>query len=132
MSVPAIVRHTGVLTSTSTSQTNWASSGPFDTTFTATYAAQKQSQEDVLNATEEAPLVIPLENVAKVRVLVCTATGNSVTVLTTTAAGVDQAETLSGGGIIIKHIPVLGDEITAIKVVGTNATFSYFIAGDHA
>ena len=128
MSTPVIIRHTGIATALST--WNGFGSSPVDTSFTATYAAHKESQLDVVGATDMAPAVIPLENVIKVRVLIIKCTGNSLKLVVTSARGTDQALPLSAGGILMLHLPTLGDELTAIKLVGTGATVDYFIAGD--
>lgn len=130
MSTPIIVNHTGVAVGTSSGGSFGC--GPFDTSFNATYAAQKSGQDDVVNATLGAPLELPLENVAGVRVLIIRVTGNSVTLLLTSASGTLQKIPLSSGGLMIFHQPTLGDEFTAIGIVGNAATVSYFIAGDLA
>jgi hypothetical protein len=127
-----IIKHMGVATGSSSEC--WSAggicSGPFDTSFCAAYAAKKSSQDDVIEATIEDPLVLPLENVVKVRVLIIRSTGSIQMLLTSPNGGTDQAVALSGGGLMIFHLPTVGDEITAIKFVGDEATVSYFIAGD--
>ena len=130
MSTPIIVNHAGVAVGTSSGGSFGC--GPFDTSFNATYAAQKSGQDDVVNATLLAPLELPLENVAGVRVLIISVSGNSVTLLLTSALGTLQKIPLSSGGIMIFHQPTLGDEFTAIEIVGNGATVSYFVAGDLA
>ena len=128
MSTPVIVRHTGIATAIST--WNGFGSSPVDTGFYGVYAAHKESQLDVIGATDMAPVVVPLENVIKVRVLIVKCTGNSLKLVLTSARGTDQAIPLSAGGSMVFHFPTLGDELTAIKLVGTGATVDYFIAGD--
>jgi hypothetical protein len=131
MSIPSMVKHTGVLVSSTSAN----SCGPrpasdaIDTGFTATYAAAKGGQFDL---TTGSPVSLPFENIAKVRVLQMTVSGNSLTLLLTSAAGTDQAIRLSAGVPLLLHLPSLGDELTAIKVQGNGASGSYFIAGDHA
>jgi hypothetical protein len=129
MSIPVIIKHTGIAVGTS-SVPGGLCAGPFDTTFTASMAAHKSSEIDVVGATDLAPLVIPLENVVKVRVLVISVSGNSVKLVLTSARGTDQAIPLSSGGLMVFYAPTVGDEFTAIKLVGTGATVSYLIAGN--
>ena len=129
-----IIKHTGIATGSSSEC--WSAGGiccgPFDTSFCAAYAAKKSSQDDIVNATLLAPFVLPLENVANVRVLIIRSTGSVQMLLTSPNGGIDQVVALSGGGLQIFHQPTVGDEITAIKFVGNAATVSYFIAGDVA
>jgi hypothetical protein len=128
---PVIVKHSGIAIGTASSGCSIGlACGPFDTSFCAAYEASKTSQDDISDATLLAPFVLPLENVAKVRVLIVRATGDSATMLLTSAAGVDQEIPLSGGGMQIFHQPNPDDAFTAIKFIGTNSTVSYFIAGD--
>jgi len=129
MSIPSVINHTGVLVARSSAGMPFGGE-PFDTTIAATYAAHKSSELDVSGATDEAPLVIPLENVAKVRVLALRVIGNTVKLLLTSVSGTDQAIPASSGGLILIHAPGLDDPFTAIKVVGSGATVSYLIAGD--
>jgi hypothetical protein len=129
MSIPSFVKHSGVAVSQDCSGGNFGI-GPIDTSFGITCAAQKSGQDDVVNATSGSPLVLPLENVAKVRVLIIAVSGNSVTLQLTSAAGNNQAIPLSSGGMQIHFAPTVGDEFTAISIVGNGATVNYFIAGD--
>jgi hypothetical protein len=132
MSVPARIKHTGSLIAESQSSCFWTlSGGPINTSFHATYAAQKQAQDGVLNVLVGAPLSLPFENITRVRVGIFQATGAPCTLLLTSAAGASQAIPMSDGGIFLFHNPGVGDEFTAIAVAGTGpATVSYFIAGD--
>ena len=128
---PVIVKHSGIAVGNASSGcSSGLAFGPFDTSFCATYEASKTSQDDIVNATLLAPFVLPLENVVNVRVLIVRATGDSVTMLLTSAAGADQEIPLSGGGVQIFHQPNPDDAFTAIKFIGNNSTVSYFIAGD--
>jgi len=128
MSVPVSVTHVGVATAVSLSGGTFGA-GPIDTSFSATYAAQIQNQQDVVNAVS-VPVVLELGNVAKVRILIARCTGNSATLLLTSADGTDQKVPLSGGGLVALHFPTLGDELTTIKVSGDGSTVSYYVAGD--
>ena len=128
---PVRIKHTGVLVGGACASCACGlNGGIFDTTFGATYATGKGGQDDIANATLMAPFVLPLENVVKVRVLAIRATGNTVKMLLTSAAGADQEVLLGGDGLHIFHQPNVGDEITAIKFVGNGTTVSYFIAGE--
>lgn len=131
MSIAALVRHTGSLVAESSSPFWTLNGGPINTSFCATYAAQKQAQDGVLNVLVGAPLVLPLENITNVRVGAFQAIGGSCTLMLTSAAGSNQAIPLSDSGIFIFHNPNVGDEFTAIKIIGAGPlTVSYFIAGD--
>lgn len=132
MSVPQVIKHTGVAVSTSTATSSPLSGGPFDTSFTFTANAQKQGQLDLLNVLISAPMAVPLENITKVRVFIATVSGTSVVLLLTSAAGSQKAVPLAAGGLHAMFLPVLGTELTAIEIYGDGATVSYFIAGDHA
>ena len=129
MSIPVAINHVGVLTATA--WTNSFGASPVDTSFAAVYASQINNQQDIVGATST-PVTLQLGNVAKVRVLIARCTGNSVVLKLTSAKGTEQAVPLSGGGIVVLHLPVLGDELTAVKVTGDGSTVSYFIAGDLA
>jgi hypothetical protein len=129
MPIPALIKHSGFLIAKATVPASSDAEGPISTDFCAIYAANKRAQEDIAGATMLAPVVLPLENVVKVRVGVFFATGGSCVLLLTSAAGTDQAVPLGDAGLYLFHNPHAGDEITAIKLVGTG-TVSYFIAGD--
>jgi len=132
MSIPSIVRHSGVLTNTQTLPPCGMRAGDVaDTGFVCTYGASKGDQLDISGSAPQT-VTLPLGNIAKVRVLLARAIGNSGTLLLTSARGTDQAFPLPVGGQILLHFPALGDEITAIKVTATNTTVAYFLSGDHA
>lgn len=128
MSVPTIIRHTGVLTA-QTSASAVYGAGPVDTSFYATYATHKSGQIDVVGATVTAQ-PLELENVVKVRVIAMSITGNSGTLVLTSARGATQQIPLSTGGQYLQHFPTVGDEVTAIAFKGDGVTVTYFIAGD--
>lgn len=129
MSVPVVINHTGVLTACA-----WGSSfgsGPIDTSLAASYGAQIQNQQDIRGAISPSPPVtLELGNVAAVRFLQARCIGNSVVLALTSAKGTQQLVPLSGGGELILHLPVVGDELTAVQVYGDGSTVTYFLAGD--
>lgn len=129
MSIPSVINHTGVLVARSSAGHQFPGTA-FDSSFAAAYGAHKSSQLDVTSATDEAPAVLPLENVVKVRVIALQVTGNTVKCVLTSASGTNQAIPASSGGIILIHCPGLADPFTAVKFVGNGATGSYLIAGD--
>ena len=77
-----------------------------------------------------APVSLPLEAIAKVRVLGLSATGGAAVAMITTAAGTDQKIPCSG--LLLWQSPLPGDEITAVKLYGASASVEYFIAGDRS
>lgn len=98
-----------------------------NTSFSATYAASKSSRLAVVGATDIAPLVLSLDSITKVRFFALRVlNGPSIKVKLTSAAGADQAQS---GVFFLWHSPNSGDEITAIKLVGT-ADIELMIAGD--
>jgi hypothetical protein len=105
--------------------------GPVDTSFRYTAAAKLENQRDIVGATGSNPSVtLELGSITKVRVIVAVVVGNSVQLKLTSAAGTDQLVPLSAGGLFMMFLPTLGDELTAIKVVGDGSTVSYIVAGD--
>jgi hypothetical protein len=129
MSLPVTVEHVGVATARSC--LDIFGCGPMDTSYTASYSAQCQNQQDIVGAIgANPPVVLELGNVAKVRILIARCVGNSVTLLLTSADGSLQAVPLSGGGLVQLFEPNVGDEITDIEVKGDGSTVSYYVAGD--
>jgi len=93
----------------------------------ATYGAAKGGAISV-NSTDLAPFVLPLEGIAKGRMIgIGLISGQTIKVLLTTALGVDQAIPVSDK--LFLHMPSAGDEFTAVKLVGV-ADIQYFLAGD--
>lgn len=130
MSIPVTIHHTGVATAQALSFGMFGS-GPIDTSFTATYASQCENQMDVVGASgSNPPVVLQLGSVAKVRVLIVKCLGNAATLLLTSARGATQMVPLSGGGLVILHLPTLGDDLTEVAVAGDGSTISYYVAGD--
>lgn len=95
----------------------------------ASYGSTKTARPSIINATLLAPYVVPLDTITKVRLLfVRVVTGNSIKLLLTTPnGGADQVVPVSDQ--ILIHVPNPGDEITAVKVVGS-ADLNVFLAGD--
>ncbi len=94
----------------------------------AAYAHVK-SAAPPLNHVSSAPFAIPLEGIAKVRVLAAVGEGPGMGVKITWAGGTEQV--LPASGVVLIHAPAVGDEITAISAFG-QGTFRYLIAGDAA
>ncbi len=98
-----------------------------NTSFSATYSASKSSRLSVVGATDIAPYVVALDTITKVRFLALRVlNGPSIKLKLTSPAGADQAQS---GTFFLWHSPNSGDEITAIKLVGT-ADIEIMIAGD--
>ena len=98
-----------------------------NTSFSATYSASKASRLSVVGATDVSPYILPLDSITKVRFFALRVlNGPSIKVKLTSAAGADQAQS---GTFFLWNSPNSGDEITAIKLVGT-ADIELMIAGD--
>jgi hypothetical protein len=98
------------------------------TDFQGIYGASKSSRIAVVAATDIAPYTVTLDTIAKVRLLALrVVNGASIKVLFTSASGSDQAIKVSS--LMLWHSPNAGDELTAIKLVGT-ADIEIMIAGD--
>jgi hypothetical protein len=99
-----------------------------NTSFQGTYSASKSSRLSVVGATDLSPYVFPMDSVAKARAIgMRVINGASIKALLTSPVGTDQA--ISTGSLLLWHSPNPGDEITAIKLVGT-ADIEILIAGD--
>lgn len=98
-----------------------------NTSFTNTYSASKSSRLTVIGATDPLPYTVALDTITKVRfVCIKVVNGASIKAVLTSAFGTDQK---LSGNIFIWNSPNAGDEITAIKLVGT-ADIELMIAGD--
>ncbi len=94
---------------------------------TATYQASKSAPLSI-RSTSDSPFSVSLDSIVKVRFMALKVnSGASVQVQITSAAGNDQKVGVSG--LFIWHAPNAGDEITAIKLVGT-ADIELLLAGD--
>jgi hypothetical protein len=99
-----------------------------NTSFSGTYAASKATRLSVVGATDLAPYTVVLDSVTKARFLgIRVINGSSIKALLTSPSGTDQAIKVSS--LLLWHSPNSGDEITAIKLVGT-ADIELLIAGD--
>ena len=99
-----------------------------NTSFQGTYSASKSSRLSVVAATDIAPYTVTLDSVSKARFLgLRVINGASIKVLLTSPSGTDQ--TIKVSSLLLWHSPNSGDEITAIKLVGT-ADIEILIAGD--
>lgn len=97
-----------------------------NTTFQGTYQASTAKRLTVMG-TDQAPVAVALDSVAKARFVGLRVVNGSLKMLLTTPSGSDQAVRVSG--LFLWHSPNAGDEITAIKLVGT-ADIELLIAGD--
>lgn len=94
---------------------------------TNTFQASKASPLSIAS-TDGSPFTLSLDSIVKVRFIALKVnSGASVKMLLTSAAGTDQKVSVSG--LFLWHAPNAGDEITAIKLVGT-ADVELLIAGD--
>jgi hypothetical protein len=130
MALPSIIQHDGALTGSS------APGGPagelmelLRTTFSATYGMSKGARPSIINATDLAPYVIPLETIVRVRLIGIRTRGAPITVKLTSAAGTLQVFPVSD--LLLLHNPAAGSEVTVVQIVGT-ADVVYCIAGDTA
>ena len=99
-----------------------------NTSFQGTYSASKASRLSVVGATDLAPYTVALDSIVKARFIgMRVINGSSIKILLTSAAGDSQA--LTTGSLLLWHSPNSGDEITAIKLVGT-ADIEIMVAGD--
>ncbi len=91
------------------------------------YSGSKSGRPTVMS-TDGAPFVVPLEGIAGVRFLLINTNGITMKVkLTSVNGGADQVVAVSS--LLIVEARNVGDEITAIKIVG-QGSLSYLIAGD--
>jgi hypothetical protein len=99
-----------------------------NTSFSGTYSASKATRLSVVGATDLSPYTVALDSITKARFLgVRVINGSSIKMLLTSPSGTDQA--LKVSSMLLWHSPNSGDEITAIKLVGT-ADIELLIAGD--
>ena len=99
-----------------------------NTSFSGTYSASKATRLSVVGATDLAPFAVAFDSVTKARFVgMRVINGSSIKVLLTSPSGTDQAVKVSS--MFLWHSPNSGDEITAIKLVGT-ADIELLIAGD--
>ena len=129
MSQAATITHSGAASGSPTSsQCGPTLSDTLRTDFQGTYGASKSSRIAVVAATDAVPYVVSLDSIAKVRFLgLRVVNGSSIKALLTSPSGTDQA--LKTSSLLLWHSPNSGDEITAIKLVGT-ADIEIMIAGD--
>ena len=128
MAVPAIIRHTGSLSGVpSTATTIYPSLQEIgNTSFERTYSQRMSGAPSVIGATDLLPFLLPLGTLTKVRMLWLRCT-QSIKLKITSPVGIDQVLNVSDE--ILLHNPNEGDQLTAIKLVGT-ADIEYAVAGD--
>lgn len=129
MPLPAIIGHTGSVSGTPAQATSGVPSLQeiLNTSFTSTFASSKSARPAIVGATDASPFVLALETITKVRFMAMRVRGGTLKVVVTSAAGTDQAFNLSD--VLVWHSPNSGDELTAVKLVGT-ADLEYVLAGD--
>jgi hypothetical protein len=99
-----------------------------NTSFNGTYGASKATRLSVIGATDLLPYSVAFDSLTKARFLgLRVINGSSIKALLTSPSGTDQAIKVSS--MLLWHSPNSGDEITAIKLVGT-ADIELLIAGD--
>lgn len=99
-----------------------------NTSFNQTYSASKASRLSVVGATDLVPYVVTLDSITKARFIgLRVINGASIKMLLTSPSGTDQA--LNVSSMFLWNAPNSGDEITAIKLVGT-ADIELLVAGD--
>lgn len=129
MSQAATIWHSGAVTG----QPIGSPCGPtlsdtLRTDFQGTYGASKSSRLAIVGATDAVPYVVAFDSVSKARFLaIRVVNGASIKALLTSPSGTDQA--IKVASLLLWHSPNAGDEITAIKLVGT-ADIELMIAGD--
>ena len=129
MSQAATIAHSGAVSGTPVSSPCGPTlSDTLRTDFQGTYGASKSSRIAINGATDSVPYVVALDSVVKIRFLgLRVVNGASIKALLTSPSGTDQA--LKTSSLLLWHSPNSGDEITAIKLVGT-ADIELMIAGD--
>ena len=131
MGQPALVQITGaVVVSPVTGSCYPGSPSMTDTlqiSASAAYGSWKNGRPNVQKPTIGDPYVVPLEGIAKVRFLAFRTQLPMRLLLTTPNGGADQVVPVSDE--LVLHAPGAGDEMTAIKIVGTGDV-TYVIAGD--
>ena len=99
-----------------------------NTSFQGTYGATKSSALSIVGATLGSPFLLDMDSVVKARFLgIRVLNGPSIQLLITSPSGTDQS--IKTSSLLLWHSPNSGDEITAIKLVGT-ADIEILIAGD--
>ena len=99
-----------------------------NTSFQGTYGATKSAALSIVGATLGSPFVLDMDSVVKARFLgIRVLNGPSIQLLITSPSGTDQA--IKTSSLLLWHSPNSGDELTAIKLVGT-ADIEILIAGD--
>lgn len=128
MAQPVTLTHEGALVSAPAS----SPSSLLDrliTSFEFTYQVARTGHPTIIGATDMAPFVIGFEGMTAVRVFGLRVNSGDLKVLVTSASGTDQALNVGGQGVLLWSSPYSGDQLTAIKMVGT-ADVDYLIAGD--
>lgn len=128
MATPVTVSHSGALRASPAASPSTLME-IVQTSFEATYQGSKSSHPTISGATDGSPFVVGLDGVAKVRVFALRVNSGSLKVKVTSAVGTDQAINVGSNGLMLWHSPYVGDEVTAIKLVGTGDC-DIVLAGD--
>ena len=126
----ATIWHNGsVLVQPSPCLSGPSSQDSVNTAFSGTYSSSTGVKRlTVVGATDISPFVVSMDSVVRARFLVLrVVNGASIKLLFTSSVGTDQK--LDVSSMFLWHSPNSGDEITAIKLVGT-ADIELMIAGD--
>lgn len=128
MAIPSLCQHTGSLSGSPVAGSIGSPSLQeiSNTSFQVTTGSSKSARPSIINATYLSPFVLSLDTITKVQVLYVRVRSGSIKMLLTSAAGTDQAFRVSDMFMI--NPIASGDEITAIKFVGT-ADIEVFLAG---
>jgi hypothetical protein len=128
MAIAATVQHVGSLSGCpATPTTTFPTLQEIaNTSFSRTYSQRIADTLSVVGATDLAPFSVPFGSITKARMVYLRAS-QTIKIKVTTLLAVDQVLPLSD--MFLLHNPNEGDQITAIKVVGT-ADIECVLAGD--
>lgn len=129
MASPSLVTHTGAVNGSPAQSSAQSPSLTelLNTSFQGTFGSSKGARPTINGATDLVPFVVAFETITKVRMIFMRVRGGTLTVKLTSAKGADQAFPVSD--TFVWYSPNAGDEVTAIKLVGT-ADLEYIICGD--
>jgi hypothetical protein len=128
--IPSQISHQGVLVGTpAPAGCPSPSFGDYvNTSFQGSYEGRVLGAPTIVNATELIPYVLNLDTITKVRAMVLKKRSGVLLLLATSPnGGVDQK--IPVGDVLIIHNPFPGDELTALKLVGT-ADIEYALFGN--
>lgn len=94
----------------------------------ASYSQRMADSPSIINATSLAPYVVPFGTVTKANFVAIRQVSGALYGKLTTANETDQIVRFAGGWLIV-WVPNAGEEITAVKLIGTGDAET-FIAGN--